>query len=699
MGFESVEDLRLPNSPETIVPSYPHSLKSECENGNPKGKPTCRDMLSLDMDFWCNNFSPHPNFCKSIPSTGAELESGRVHKRGSIYHSSEELSKMKDFRAHDRSRNNKILSSNDSFLPYRMVDPLHNLDEESEGVEHKMSLPEVRNSCKSPCSISSMELSFHTPSWPCSTPAPDLSLDGFFEIVLDLDRRRSTETLDIGSNEDAGQVSGRPNDDNSCIESEAVVNFAKALPKIQMPSSPTQSKSSCFTRNSSRAQSSLMRKMLNPFMKSKTPPGSPHIVAESDEITVRHKRTKIFQDSPLRDLLNMTPHSMSSSLPIDPIQMVGTRSSHLQGCLKLEHRHGLPFFKFSLKCPKEALVARTWKADNTYNWLYTFHSVCRRKSNSSAWGLKDSNRDSSMMGQMQVSRYSYRNIKDGGGLDNTLVTEFVLYDTARGRKGFKAKETPDSTTCYAGAREDGSNYIDRSSSSFKPWAPADLHPYLENAAIVIQFPIEKSKRMKWQRIRNKKSPCLLDLFMGSVVSQTKVNVVSPSGNHGLPSTENHGPLRLLDRWRSGGGCDCGGWDMGCPLKVLSNLSAEGCLLLDNGKPLQLFFQGAKEKIPALTMKHVDKEQYAVDYDAQLSTLQAFSICVAVLEGAEVSTTVGRGIDQPLLQNDKIKSHTGKGVKFSTEVVTEDNKIKATDTMQKVPPTFMVSPPFSPVSRV
>jgi hypothetical protein len=29
---------------------------------------------------------------------------------------------------------------------------------------------------------------------------------------------------------------------------------------------------------------------------------------------------------------------------------------------------------------------------------------------------------------------------------------------------------------------------------------------------------------------------------------------------------------LLDRWRSGGDCDCGGWDLGCGLVVLESES-------------------------------------------------------------------------------------------------------------------------------
>lgn len=47
-------------------------------------------------------------------------------------------------------------------------------------------------------------------------------------------------------------------------------------------------------------------------------------------------------------------------------------------------------------------------------------------------------------------------------------------------------------------------------------------------------------------------------------------IILPSGVHTLPKDSNNAPLPLIERWRSGGACDCGGWDIGCKLRVLSN---------------------------------------------------------------------------------------------------------------------------------
>ncbi|KAM2549547.1 hypothetical protein TB1_013902 [Malus domestica] len=107
----------------------------------------------------------------------------------------------------------------------------------------------------------------------------------------------------------------------------------------------------------------------------------------------------------------------------------------------------MPFFEFSLECLKDVFVARTWKADNAINWVYTFHSIgSRKKSNASGWGLYDSDRDSSMVGQMQVSCYLCSELKDGV-FENSMVTEFVLYDIAHARQTCAAQEnskcTPD----------------------------------------------------------------------------------------------------------------------------------------------------------------------------------------------------------------------------------------------------------------
>lgn len=58
-----------------------------------------------------------------------------------------------------------------------------------------------------------------------------------------------------------------------------------------------------------------------------------------------------------------------------------------------------------------------------------------------------------------------------------------------------------------------------------------------------------------------------------------MNIVIPAGIHGGPKTRDGLPSSLIDRWKSGGCCDCGGWDEGCPLTVFQDVHGE-CKTID-----------------------------------------------------------------------------------------------------------------------
>lgn len=215
-----------------------------------------------------------------------------------------------------------------------------------------------------------------------------------------------------------------------------------------------------------------------------------------------------------------------------------------------------------------------------------------------------------------------------------MVNEFVLYDIAQARRSVSTKEyqtlpvdmvntasknssKPDSGLRSSTVTRDDSDtmkqrsqpkrtsqsYDHESSNGTNPWSAVDLHPDLEIAAIIIQDTIEKRESLKYRRgdKRLMEKTNLLGLspieeekreLFGSRSSE-KLKVVIPRGNHGLPTTENSCPSPLIQRWRSGGGCDCGGWDMACPLMVIGNprLScSHDQPLVDNQHPLQLFVQ-------------------------------------------------------------------------------------------------------------
>ncbi|CAL9101042.1 unnamed protein product [Musa acuminata var. zebrina] len=114
-----------------------------------------------------------------------------------------------------------------------------------------------------------------------------------------------------------------------------------------------------------------------------------------------------------------------------------------------------------------------------------------------------------------------------------------------------------------------------------------------------------------------------------------VTVLVPDGFHGGPVAEFGGPSNLIDRWKTNGHCDCGGWDAGCPIKVLNNESNSSKILPqaemgEDHKSFELFIEGHKHGEPAFQLLNVSKDTYVVNVQPTLSALQSFSIGVAVI---------------------------------------------------------------------
>ncbi|KAL5098844.1 hypothetical protein RYX36_003171 [Vicia faba] len=398
---------------------------------------------------------------------------------------------------------------------------------------------------------------------------------------------------------------------NSKMTSDKVTNSPLQKVKVEISHSHQQypSESDCSSRVGSKVSFSPIRKRLNPFIKSKKFP-----------------RNIACQKSLLSDFSNTTKDIKYSSLACSPV--------HLHGNLKLKNKQGLPYFEFKVNSPKPVFVAKTWRVGTSaFNWVYTFHSFDNRKKSNYAGLLKSQrcDKDSSMIAQMLVS-YTLCSELEGEVFGNYMVAEFVLYDFTNSRKS----ASPKKPSC---SKQDTSKTLNATN--------------LESAAIVLRIPFHKRESLKYKRedrIDGKAFSKPSDI--SSVIEQVKV--VLPIGNHGLPSDEREGPSSLLDRWRHGGGCDCGGWDMACPLIVLGNPGIqfhEDIHLVEKYQPFELFSQpqGSKESSPTFGMKLVEEGQYAVDFHAKLSPLQAFSICVAILHGTSAFGATGQVKNQQLSQ--------------------------------------------------
>lgn len=130
-----------------------------------------------------------------------------------------------------------------------------------------------------------------------------------------------------------------------------------------------------------------------------------------------------------------------------------------------------------------------------------------------------------------------------------------------------------------------------------------------------------------------------------------VVVILPAGHHGLLRHDGDCPVEdggscgqtsLLECWRSGGNCDCGGWDMGCGLSVLKAgplklhkttapvalTSRDRINWISPGKPLQIFTQGCKQK-KLLMLEIIQAGLFSLSFQARFSPLQAFATAVAI----------------------------------------------------------------------
>ncbi|KAL0877000.1 hypothetical protein Bca101_026705 [Brassica carinata] len=486
--------------------------------------------------------------------------------------------------------------------------------------------------------------------------------------------------------------------------------------------------------------SSRVRKMFDPFVKSKSLRSPLGYLGEAEKHGKNNERCK----SMLSDYSNI--HKRSNLCPPPAVNKDYTlvlKSSpvHLHCRLKVESKHGLPVFQFVSDSPEDVYTAKTWKSDNGSSWVYTFSSAgIRKRSSASVRGLNDVNKEPLLVAQMQVSCNMCSEVRKKGQDPETLmVNEFVLYDIAQARRSVSTKEDqslppakPDSDSRNSTLSRDASDTMKQrsqpkrssqscdleASNGTSPWSAADLHPDLEIAAIIIQETIEKRESLKYRRgdKRLMEKTNLLGLSpieeekkeLSGSRSSEKLKVVIPRGNHGLPTTENPGggPSPLIQRWRSGGGCDCGGWDMACPLMVLGNpriSCSHDQPLVDNHHPLQLFVQGAKEHIPALYMAFAEEGQYDVHFHAQLSTLQALSTCVAILHNTEVSDSYRNGENvQQLPHCNSLKMLIDDDVQFLVEAVTEEGEQKVPNLVKEAAialQSYMPNPPFSPISRV
>uniref|UniRef100_A0A1D1XE48 Bifunctional protein GlmU n=1 Tax=Anthurium amnicola TaxID=1678845 RepID=A0A1D1XE48_9ARAE len=746
-------------------------ISSKVDEERGEEKPTSRSCLlnSLDDDFGELSISP----CrKSMPCrpVGVKVENNDVLKRGSVYQSSREVRKLKKLR--EGRRKIEAALSDESFLTFEIVNPVSQFCQ-NEAISSDLKRRTPLNSLNADQNYSSfgnaqavltntsasLDLSFRllpeeqlNLNTQCFDPRRSSS-DSYLEICLLPDNTEFSrdevvqETVESCSLKESkfrsSETLGPENDGHVHSERDIAYTLSKSSAKVGTCKTLCQPESD-LPKASQRARFSPIRKMLDPIKKSKSQrnPSLSKTAAcnrmSPDSSSIR--REKSFHNSLLSDLSRTEQKADHHDRLIDRDQWTVNEPSpaHLHGFLKLECKQGMPSFEFSVKDPDDVLSAKTWKTHNAFNWVYTFHSG--KKNGGSGWGSKDRHRQSlPMVGQMQVSCYFCSELSSNGPLDNSAVTEFILYDISHAKRssfGYEERypfpefvqpprgtiseslsvgdslDSNDSSlpkNCSSSRVTNGDHSFETSASCL--WAPIDLLPHLEVAAIVIQIPFGAKRTLKDRLRDDTRNKQYTDLPGISVSDHGRdatsanphavnVKVVTSSGKHGFPSTEEGGPSPLLDRWRSGGECDCGGWDMACPITILDNGEEDTTNISGSHLSLELFVQGTKDKKPALTIKTCDDGQYSVDFHAQFSKLQAFSISVSVLHSLEAFGIVSQEKNGQRLHSNSLKLLLEEEVRQLIEAVAKEDQRKVNRKVQQIPAPYLVDPPpFSPMGRV
>ncbi|XP_074576033.1 uncharacterized protein LOC141832428 [Curcuma longa] len=694
------------------------SIQETAREGQPIDKSRYLKTLDCDLRELNRSYSSCLQYKSMHSQTHGSCDSELV-RRASMYRSSEEIRRMRKLRDGRRT-----VEKDENFLMFKIVNRLPRNGASTENQLKKFP-PLVSSSANSkptgdtvkPSTKSSagfLDLSFRDlPDKPlCAKDSSSDSMSQMCSLVDDssaiciqavdtnICRRKAVkELLKPGSLKEESSLKNLP----KCLSESAKVSHA--VSQMEHGSAECHGSKTLF---------SPLKKILHPIMKSKSVRYSSFMRIGNTVPKPANMRNGVPRNSSINEVSVMEQNMQHHTCLKEEESLTATISlSHLHGILRFEVDKGDPLFKFSFEYPEDVLAAKMWKTDSVSNWIYTFHRP-EHTINTDRGAKCEHTESLPLVGQMQVSCYLCPGVVENGFLDNSIVTECVLYDLARERKDLAIEErskcSSDSigkpferkhTVEHSGPVRNQFRISNSSASTSYPWLPKNLHPRLEIAAIEIKTPFKGKSWRDHEEFREEnqslsKHPTV-DLLKTSRsnLNDAIVRVVTPSGIHGLPNGVEGGPTSLLDRWRCGGGCDCGGWDTACPIIMLNNHScddSEDHSARKNQKPILLFEQGRKENVPAVSIMAGGEGQYSVDFHTSFSSLQAFSIGIAILHNANVSSALIQEKSRHRLHSNSLK------LLFEEEARHLIEQRKAKEGVEQVPSLF-VNRPFSPMGRV
>ncbi|XP_060175214.1 uncharacterized protein LOC132605947 [Lycium barbarum] len=371
-----------------------------------------------------------------------------------------------------------------------------------------------------------------------------------------------------------GQMSG--------IKDLMTVSQGVKYPAEQSGSNKAQTSSSLDTGcdkadPTNRARTSPLRRLLDPLLKPKT--GNSDNVKRGEPPTKRSLKVKLDLKG-CRDVDINDPCSKGTNVP-----------SKLQALLQVAVKNGLPLFTFAVDNEVDILAATMKRFSSTLKenscWIYTFFTIHETKKKSGSW-LNQVGKNTgrgitpNIVGKMKVTDIPFSELNREKLDSQYRIREFVLFAT-----------------------------------------DSRHQPNDELAAIVLKVP---------NCHQDRDCSNISALGLTNPFEDLSMTAILPGGAHSLPSKGE--PSSLIERWKTGGLCDCGGWDLGCKIRLLINRTNPPTIS-SYPKPkltAEKYELLSEDNKPVLSLSTFKDGIYSVEFSSSLKVLQAFSICIAVLNG-------------------------------------------------------------------
>ncbi|CAA3009210.1 Hypothetical predicted protein [Olea europaea subsp. europaea] len=313
----------------------------------------------------------------------------------------------------------------------------------------------------------------------------------------------------------------------------------------------------------------------------------------------------VFASAPLHK--RIIPVSSTNSTCSDQSSSSSSCATLFKGMLQCTWKNGLPQYTFSMDDTRKIYVASSFKVESpdgkVLDCVYTFHSMEN--------GSKDCDKrevEPELVGKMRVSS----SITFCSNNSEIMETRFVLFrsddnnlgemqssshslqqnkrlarkivDVFKSTRSYKERPSPkfvEKSASFEDTYRHSSHQVQKSPNPVEASVESQYAPNLELAAIVMRH--HTCKKSKESGIGGWGLKFLERSGINSLISSEcspqncgecsmSMNIIVPADVHGGPRTRIGGPSSLIERWISGGRCDCGGWDIGCPLTVLDSRS-------------------------------------------------------------------------------------------------------------------------------